>query len=417
MKNIESLVLRSVIQYSDELPLFFQTLKKEFFSDEAQIVYECLWEAFSNRVHIEMQYIAQKIEKQEIILSLLEQIPTKHIQQYYNILLDDYNIMRRVELMGELQKVHGKRYVDLVGIFNDFMPKTATKYMTLKQRLKYIEDNKIKFEKYELGVNFLDIVLHGGIELHKLVLISGEYEAGKTSLCLQIIRNLAKTQKCAYFCFEFPADKYAIDENKILQRMLMSNQLKPDELEAIQNNIYIIDEGMNVDDTAANILFLASCGVKFFVIDSQMRLNVEQSLNVEESESKKFKILNNLCNKYSIVIFLIVQTSKNDTKSPSGSKKGGHEASIMIRIEHNKSKDNDTPFDPHTRSVIIQKNKQTGKHAKFNVSFDITNQTFHSNEVVEYEDYAKKDSKETQMILPEVSQQIIVENTINLPLI
>lgn len=416
MKNIESLVLRSVIAYNDELPLFFQTLKKEFFSDEAQIVYECLWEAFVNKVHIEMDYIAQKIEKQEIILALLEQIPTKHIQQYYNILLDDYNIVRRIELMEELQKVNGKRYVDLMSIFNDFMPKTATKYMTLKQRLQYIQDNDIKFKQYELGVNFLDIVLHGGIELHKLVLISGEYEAGKTSLCLQIIRNLAKVEQCAYFCFEFPADKYAIDENKILQRMLMSNELKPHELEAIQNNVYIIDEGMNVDDTAANILFLASCGVKFFVIDSQMRLNVEQSLNVEESESKKFKILNNLCNKYGIVIFLIVQTSKNDTKSPSGSKKGGHEASIMIRIEHNKSKDNDAPFDPHTRSVIIQKNKQTGKHAKFNVSFDVTNQTFHSNDIVEYSDYTKE-TKQTEMVLPEVPQQVIVENAINLPLI
>lgn len=416
MKNVESLVLRSVIEYNDELPLFFQTLKKEFFSDEAQIVYECLWEAFVNKVHIEMEYIAQKIEKQEIILALLEQIPTKHIQQYYNILLDDYNIVRRLELMEELQKVNGKRYVDLMSIFNDFMPKTATKYMTLKQRLQYIQDNDIKFKQYELGVNFLDIVLHGGIELHKLVLISGEYEAGKTSLCLQIIRNLAKVEQCAYFCFEFPADKYAIDENKILQRMLISNELKPHELEAIQNNVYIIDEGMNVDDTAANILFLASCGVKFFVIDSQMRLNVEQSLNVEESESKKFKILNNLCNKYGIVIFLIVQTSKNDTKSPSGSKKGGHEASIMIRIEHNKSKDNDAPFDPHTRSVIIQKNKQTGKHAKFNVSFDVTNQTFHSNDIVEYSDYTKE-AKQTEMVLPEVPQQVIVENAINLPLI
>ena len=400
MKNIESFVLRSVIAYNEELPLFFQTLKKEFFSEEAQIVYECLWEAFINKVHIEMEYIAQKIEREEIILDLLAQIPTKHVQQYYNILIDDYNIAKRVELMGELQKVNGKRYVDLVSIFNDFMPKTATKYMTLKQRLQYIEDNNIKFKQYELGVNFLDIVLHGGIELHKLVLISGEYEAGKTSLCLQIIRNLAKYEQCAYFCFEFPADKYAIDENKILQRMLLNKDLKPHELEAIQNNVYIIDEGMNVEDTASNILFLASCGVKFFVIDSQMRLNVEQSLNVEESESKKFKILNNLCNKYGIVIFLIVQTSKNDTKSPSGSKKGGHEASIMIRIEHNKSKNDDAPFDPHTRSVIIQKNKQTGKHAKFEVSFDVTNQTFHSNDIVKHDDYIKG-AKDTEVIIAE----------------
>ena len=86
-------------------------------------------------------------------------------------------------------------------------------YMTKTKRREYMKQNNVKFEKYELGINFLDITLHGGIELHKLVLVSGEYEAGKTSLCLQIMRNLAKNHKCAYFCFEFPANKYVIDDD------------------------------------------------------------------------------------------------------------------------------------------------------------------------------------------------------------
>ena len=30
------------------------------------------------------------------------------------------------------------------------------------------------------------------------------------------MRNLAKNHKCAYFCFEFPANKYVIDDDKIL---------------------------------------------------------------------------------------------------------------------------------------------------------------------------------------------------------
>ena len=173
------------------------------------------------------------------------------------------------------------------------------------------------------------------------------------------MRNLAKNHKCAYFCFEFPANKYVIDDDKILDVLLENGELSAKEKEAIDNNIYIIDEGLNVDDVVANILFLASMGVQFFVIDSQMRLNVEQARNTEEEESRKFEALTNLCNKYPITIFLIVQTSKNDTKSPLGSKKGGHEASIMIRIEHNKAKDSHSAFDETSRTVIIQKNKQT----------------------------------------------------------
>lgn len=399
MTNIESKILRSVIAYNDKLPLFFQTLKKEYFSQQGQEIYQILWDIFTNNTQVELTYISEICTNKEAISKLLEQIPTKNVEQYYSILIDDYNIYQRIMLVDELKKNEGKRNVDLSLIFEKFTPKTATKYMTLKQRLQYIAENNIKFEKYALGVNFLDVILYGGIELHQLVLISGDFESGKSSLCLQIIRNLAKFHKCAYFCFEFPADKYAVGEEKILNRLLNQNTLTYKDMEAIQENIYIIDEGMNVDDTAANILFLASCGVKFFVIDSQMRLNVEQAMNVEESESRKFSILNNLCNKYGIVIFLIVQTSKNDNKSPLGSKKGGHEASIMIRIEHNdftttnakgkEVKDKKYPFDPNSRTIIVQKNKQTGKHAQFKVDFDTTNQTFSSSEIVDYEEYKK----------------------------
>ena len=214
------------------------------------------------------------------------------------------------------------------------------------------------------------------------------------------MRNLAKNHKCAYFCFEFPANKYVIDDDKILDVLLENGELSAKEKEAIDNNIYIIDEGLNVDDVVANILFLASMGVQFFVIDSQMRLNVEQARNTEEEESRKFEALTNLCNKYPITIFLIVQTSKNDTKSPLGSKKGGHEASIMIRIEHNKAKDSHSAFDETSRTVIIQKNKQTGIHAKYDVSFDTRTQMFHCDSIVEYQynNAAIQSTKQTNLL-------------------
>ena len=36
-------------------------------------------------------------------------------------------------------------------------------YMTKTKRREYMKQNNVKFEKYELGINFLDITLHGGI--------------------------------------------------------------------------------------------------------------------------------------------------------------------------------------------------------------------------------------------------------------
>lgn len=385
MTTIESLIFRSILAYNHECGLFFQTIKKEYLSsEEAQDVYTILWECFINQEPLQLEYIATKIHE-KTFLQILAATPTRHVQSYYKIILDNYNILNRQNLIKKLQEVQYDKRVDLTAIFNEYAPKTATTYMTKHQRREYIRQNDIKFERYELGVNFLDITLHGGIELHKLVLVSGEYEAGKTSLCLQIMRNLAKNHKCAYFCFEFPANKFVLDDDKIVDVLLEDGQLSALQKEAIDNNIYIIDEGLNVDDVVANILFLASMGVKFFVIDSQMRLNVEQARNTEEEESRKFEALTNLCNKYPITIFLIVQTSKNDTKSPLGSKKGGHEASIMIRIEHNKAKDSNSAFDETSRTVIIQKNKQTGLHAKYHVSFDTRTQIFHCDSIVEHQ--------------------------------
>ena len=352
-----------------------------------------------NQQPLELHYISTKIDK-NAFLQILATIPTQHVQQYYQILIDEYNLINRQKLIQKLQETQYDKKADLTAIFNEYAPKTAIMYMTKTKRREYMKQNNVKFEKYELGINFLDITLHGGIELHKLVLISGEYEAGKTSLCLQIMRNLAKNHKCAYFCFEFPANKYVIDDDKILDVLLENGELSAKEKEAIDNNIYIIDEGLNVDDVVANILFLASMGVQFFVIDSQMRLNVEQARNTEEEESRKFEALTNLCNKYPITIFLIVQTSKNDTKSPLGSKKGGHEASIMIRIEHNKAKDSHSAFDETSRTVIIQKNKQTGIHAKYDVSFDTRTQMFHCDSIVEYQynNAAIQSTKQTNLL-------------------
>ena len=130
---------------------------------------------------------------------------------------------------------------------------------------------------------------------------------------------------------------------------------------------------------AENIRALAKTGVKFFLIDSQMRLTVGRARSMEEEESEKFSTLAKLAHSLEILIILIVQTSKTDPNNPMGSKKGGHESSITIRIEHVKAKsdgENDVEFDPKKRVIIIKKNKQTGKHFKEQVAFDPVTRRF-----------------------------------------
>lgn len=96
---------------------------------------------------------------------------------------------------------------------------------------------------------------------------------------------------------------------------------------------------------------------------------------MEEEESLKFSLLARLCHSLGIIIFLVVQNSKGDKENPMGSKKGGHEASVIIRIERNNLNKKDITqmgqeYDEFTRTIIVQKNKQTGKHIKEVVEFN-----------------------------------------------
>lgn len=84
-----------------------------------------------------------------------------------------------------------------------------------------------------------------------------------------------------------------------------------------------------------------------------MRLVSPNGRNMEEEESLKFSTLTRLYHSLGILVFLIVQTSKGDRDNPMGSKKGGHESSITIRIEHDKPKNESVrEFSEDLRIVI-----------------------------------------------------------------
>ncbi len=204
-----------------------------------------------------------------------------------------------------------------------------------------------------------------------MILISGDPEAGKTRLCLQILENLAISNKVCFFCFEFTAEQY------------IRTRLKEDKRDSFAN-FYLINEGYDIAEVANNIRQLYKDGVKFFLIDSQMRLSAPQGRNMEEEETSKFSTLAKLCHSLGIVIFLIIQTSKSDRDNPTGSKKGGHEASIIFRVERIKPEKDDllqrgNEYDDKARKLLNSKNKQTGKDTKEKIVFDTCTLRFKKN--------------------------------------
>lgn len=234
------------------------------------------------------------------------------------------------------------------------------------------------FEKIRTGIDFLDETLSGGFAPAQLVLVSGEPEAGKTALSTQIMENVAQHRRVGFFCFEFTVDEY-------VRRNRNNPFLK-------KENIAICNDGYDISRVAANIKEeYYTHGTRFFVIDSQLRLSNADATTMEEEETSKFSVLAKLCHKLGIVVLFIIQTSKTDTQNPMGSKKGGHEASIIIRIEFAKALNSGGENDENAREIKINKNKQTGKHFKERVYFDTERLRFSSVQRQVAESYFKMD--------------------------
>lgn len=216
------------------------------------------------------------------------------------------------------------------------------------------------------GIEFLDTAFDGGLATGQLILISGDYEAGKTTLTTQILENMSAVNKVCFFCFEFTLSAY------VRRRQAQPNPLFN------KDNLIAITDGYDIREIKENIINLnRTKGIKIFLIDSQMRIenNYSHQGNGEERESEKFEILGKLAHEKELIIMLIIQTSKSDPDTPFKSKKGAHEASVIMHLENVETKELDNR-DFTQKRLVVKKNKQTGKHFKEDVFLNMKSGMF-----------------------------------------
>ncbi|WP_231224859.1 RAD55 family ATPase [Helicobacter pylori] len=212
--------------------------------------------------------------------------------------------------------------------------------------------NKPPIEKISTGINYLDTITEGGIELGQIVLLSGDPEAGKTLLGVQFLMNAHQQHKVTYFGFEFSVRKHI-------------ETLKSKNFSIKADNYFIDDQNCELNDLISQIRSLSKEGHKVFLIDSQMKIQAPiVGRTIEEVETSKFSALSETARSLQVLIIFIVQNSKSDSYTPTGSRKGGHEAHLMIRIERLKMNQLKTIKDYAERAkhrrIVILKNKQTG---------------------------------------------------------
>jgi predicted ATP-dependent serine protease len=127
---------------------------------------------------------------------------------------------------------------------------------TLYDLVKYYKSHP-RPPKVETGVSELDNHFNGGLEMGQLIGIGGQPEAGKSILLEKIIGNVSSGFKSLYYTLEFSPREYA-------ERNMPLPQYK---------NILVDPETYLIDDIEKDIKLLAKYeGVKFVVIDSQMKL-------------------------------------------------------------------------------------------------------------------------------------------------
>ncbi len=247
--------------------------------------------------------------------------------------------------------------------------------------------NKPPIEKIETGINFLDAITDGGIELGQIVLLSGDPEAGKTLLGVQFLMHAHQQHKVTYFGFEFSVRKHV-------------ETLKDKNFNIKGENYFIDDQSCELNDLISQIRSLSKEGHKVFLIDSQMKIQAPViGRTIEEIETSKFSALSECARNLQVLIIFIIQNSKNDSYTPTGSRKGGHEVHLMIRIERLKRNQlpeiKDFTERAKHRRILILKNKQTGlsgyRYVKnvdyrfFETNFNGVEQPFQHDEHEEYD--------------------------------
>ncbi len=353
---MQNLIMNSFINYPNDLEEFLEAVHISNFTPFNQKIIEALLEMKNKNQVVQLKTIRLKIGDEAFESKEFNAILQADSYPDYLDLRSDFktylSLKMQEHLANELIKATRKSEIfdfDFLGKYIKLgFNRNGRYYWEWEEFFK----SKPKIEKIPTGIDFLDNISEGGFEVGQLILLSGDPEAGKTLLSVQYITNAQQNHKVTYFGFEFSVRKHI--------ETLNSKKIKLN-----KENYFIDDLSCEINELVSQIRGLAKEGHKLFIIDSQMKIQAPiVGRTIEEVETTKFTTLADLAKCLQVIIILIIQNSKNDSYAPAGSRKGAHEAHIIIRIEKIKSGElkhiRDYNERGKHRKVLILKNKQTG---------------------------------------------------------
>jgi DNA repair protein RadA/Sms len=393
--NFERSILSSIIFEPENLIDISDRLKPhQLYYVAHKTIYEAILKIYRSDRPIDESFIDQELKGnyRKELADIMIANPVSNYFPYVSEVVEQYRRREMRKLAMEIMKANEaeKSSDAIIGEIEGFIANIDEGDEDMGVSFTQLKDDYNRNPAspvYATGVSFIDESLNGGFEMGQFVLMSGDPEAGKTVLTLQILKNVSEYAPAIMFAFEFTT------------RSLVKMQLKTEGDKYVNDNLILIDKGYDISDIERKIKKWTRKGAKFFVIDSQMRIENANNTKgtMEERESEKFSRLAKLAHSQDILIILIIQNSKADTSasviSPMGSKKGAHEASIIMHLKRLKD-DEKEGGEKEMRELIMSKNKQTGQHYKGKINFNpyalkFTRPYGHSGSV-EYEGHKKK---------------------------
>ncbi len=353
---MENLIMNSFINYPNDLEDFLEEIHISSFTTFNQKIIQALLEMKNKNQVVQLETIRLKIGDEAFERKEFSAILEADSYPNYLDLKSDFktylSLKMQEHLANELIKATRKSEIFDFDFLGKYIKLGSNRNGRYYWEWEEYFQSKPKIEKINTGIDFLDNISDGGFEVGQLILLSGDPEAGKTLLGIQYITNAQQQHKVTYFGFEFSVRKHI--------ETLNSKGFKVN-----KENYFIDDLSCEINELVSQIRGLAKEGHKLFIIDSQMKIQAPiVGRTIEEVETIKFTTLADLAKRLQVIIILIIQNSKNDSYAPTGSRKGAHEAHVMIRIEKIKSGElkhiKDYNERGKHRKVLILKNKQTG---------------------------------------------------------
>ncbi len=207
-------------------------------------------------------------------------------------------------------------------------------------------------KKFSTGIDWLDEKMNGGLSEATFINLAGENFGGKTYLTMKIMEHISKTDPVFFFSFE-------MYEGLLAKRVAhwSNKQL---------NNLFIEQKITDLYRIESIIRSQRERGIKFFAIDSRMKITLPYKMDIYEKNSEITKVLSKVTQEIGATILLINQIAETDLRNGRLSLKGSgdqtYDSDVIIYIAIERDKKTKEPKARHYICTKDRINERTWKH-------------------------------------------------------